>query len=423
MRSPRCQWLVLAGAALVVLTAAIPAALSKRLLPANVSGTYSIFGGQIVGENECLKTLTLDVPTTRAHVAPKWMVDFPNESISQDGTRCESGKLEVIRSMALVSERFRAAIDGLEARFPNFNSSNPALHWLAWSDSVAVGMESLRCGNVALWDNTTVMLFGNVGWGINDVAQQDLVTIEDGHPHAFIVHSGYIRCILRGPKPSAGVTAPGEDRSLPGGEGGGSGSDRGISAGPVAGTAVGAVVVGAAAAAAVAFGYRRWAAGGNGRGRGGGGGNGGGGGDVPLQGAPAWAPPLPSPQSPAAALTAPPRAPGGGPPPAAASEAPPLALGGGPFPLWYPPPPSWPVTTGMVGAPPLAPGGGPFPPWYPPPPSWPVMTGMVAVPSTRPVAAPGRPPSPPAGLLYRWEYVPPNVSDAAPPAARRQVQG
>ncbi|KAK1864743.1 hypothetical protein I4F81_007287 [Pyropia yezoensis] len=51
----------------------------------------------------------------------------------------------------------------LNHTFLLFNLSNNERHRLAWSDSVAFGMESLTCGDRLKKFNTTVMLFGNDG--------------------------------------------------------------------------------------------------------------------------------------------------------------------------------------------------------------------------------------------------------------------
>lgn len=90
------------------------------------------------------------------------MVDILSDSVSRDDTRCEGGKLKASGTLAFVDELFRADRN-LNHTFLLFNLSNNERHRLAWSDSVAFGMESLTCGDRLKKFNTTVMLFGNDG--------------------------------------------------------------------------------------------------------------------------------------------------------------------------------------------------------------------------------------------------------------------
>ncbi|KAK1858757.1 hypothetical protein I4F81_001358 [Pyropia yezoensis] len=205
MRAPRLRCLVVSGALLVVLVAAIPAALSRRLRPSAVTGTYEIYGGQDDTSGVCPKKLTLGTPTQRSGVNPIWMVDYMAESISRDNTACEGGKLEVMRTMAFVDERFRARLN-LDEAFLLFNKTNDDRHSLAWSDSVAIGMESLTCGDLLKWGNATIMLFGNDGWGVDGGGEADDLEIEDGRPHIMIVDAS--RLVWEGVTPSTSDAAP-----------------------------------------------------------------------------------------------------------------------------------------------------------------------------------------------------------------------
>lgn len=157
MRAYRCAWLVAAGAVLVVLAAALPVALSRRLSPNAVSGTYKLFGDQDVQATACPASLTLGSPTLRSGVNPVSLVDVLSGSISLGDTRCDSGKLEVIRTLSLFSAQFRARWD-LDDKMLLINRTQNHLRLLEWSDSVGVGLESLRCGKNLQWVNTTVML-------------------------------------------------------------------------------------------------------------------------------------------------------------------------------------------------------------------------------------------------------------------------
>lgn len=149
MRASWCRWLVAAGTMLALLTApprptaaggrvstpasapsgaalgqgrrvdggatdgTLPASLSRRLRPNAVAGMYRLFGGQSAAAGGCPRTLTLGSPVRRAGTQPLWMLDFPGESITQDGTRCAGGKLIVIRTLGLVNPAFRSG-HGLE---------------------------------------------------------------------------------------------------------------------------------------------------------------------------------------------------------------------------------------------------------------------------------------------------------------------
>lgn len=95
---------------------ALPAALSRRLTPQNVSGTYSLFADQDPKMFGCPTTLTLGDSKPRSGVSPTWLLDFPGESITEDGARCAGGNLVVIRSMVVgaPSELIRKMLAGAE---------------------------------------------------------------------------------------------------------------------------------------------------------------------------------------------------------------------------------------------------------------------------------------------------------------------
>lgn len=177
MKAPWCRWLVAAGSVLMLLAArlqlaaadgpvpavagapsgattsprrpvggaaadgSLPATSSRRLRPNAVAGTYRIFGGQSTTASGCPRTLTLGSPVRRAGVQPLWLLDFPGESITQDGTRCAGGKLVVVRTLGLMNPAFRAR-HGLGRIIHLFNASDVERNWLGWSDSVAVGLGS-----------------------------------------------------------------------------------------------------------------------------------------------------------------------------------------------------------------------------------------------------------------------------------------
>eukprot|EP00170_Pyropia_yezoensis_P002612 contig_10982_g2616 len=193
----RCRWLVAAAAVVGILGAAVPTVVARRLRPNDVSGTYTLYGNQRDGEAKCPDSLALGVARRRTDEDPVWMVDYLDGTISQDGAVCDKGNLEVIRTLGLVNEKFRAD-HGLEEEFALFNVTTD----IEWSDSVGIGMGSLKCGNKLQWSNTTVLLFGNDGWFVDYENDGPVLEIEDGRPHVMIVEGIYLLCILRGPRPT-----------------------------------------------------------------------------------------------------------------------------------------------------------------------------------------------------------------------------
>lgn len=413
MTSPWCRWLAAVGAALALLAAppcpatasgpvplslgapdgttqgglvnrdaadgALFAASSRRLRADRVTGTYTLLGGQFGEAGLCPRTMTLGSPVKISGAEPMELLRIPGESIVRDGTACAGGGLTVIRTLALMNERY---IRGHQLRdaILRFNGSESQRARLEWSDSVGIGMDSWACGsNIPRWDNATAILFGDDRWllfGVwSDGVERNLI-LEDGRQHMLIINTnnGVMECVLRGRKPT-----PTESSTRSAGSNG-SGDAGGLSTGPVVGIAIGAAVTAVAAAGAVALGYRRWVAkrGSGGGGDGGGGAGGGGGGGSADKDGNGGA---------SSVGGASPGTPEAGPP----ARSPLPSAAGGPPSLKQAPPPPYPS--------------------IPPPMS---KQAAAAAAGGRPILmdTPGPPPQLPSGLFYTWETVTPSGSEA-----------